>query len=61
MKNTVKIFRASALTLLVMSLSGCDDPHIYGSVGISSGFSSWGSGGWGGGMGTSISIGGRIR
>lgn len=61
MKNTVKTLRALAFTLLVMSLSGCEDPQIYGSVGISSGFSSWGSGGWGGGMGTSISIGGRIR
>ena len=43
--------------MLLVTLSGllasCDDPQIYGSVG----FSSWG----GGGIGTSVSIGGRIR
>jgi hypothetical protein len=34
-------------------IASCDDPQIYGSVG----YSSWG----GGGIGTSVSIGGRIR
>jgi hypothetical protein len=52
---------------VVMSLSGCDDPHIYGSVGMSTGYGGYGGyyGGYGGWnqprMHTSISIGGRIR
>jgi hypothetical protein len=41
---------------LCAGLSSCEEPRIYGSVG----FSNW-SGGYGGGMGTSVSIGGRIR
>jgi hypothetical protein len=48
------------LTVAALSfcLSGCEDPQVYGSVG----FSSYGGGGYygRGGMGTSISIGGRI-
>ena len=56
MKNTLRIL---VLGTLCLGLSGCDDPQIYGSVG----FSSYSGGGYygGGGMGTSISIGGRIR
>lgn len=47
------------LSTLCLGLSGCEDPQIYGSVG----FSSYSGGGYygGGGMGTSIRIGGRIR
>ena len=45
--------------MVLALLSGCDDPQVYGSVGISSGYGSYG--GWGSGMHTSISIGGRIR
>ena len=57
--NLRKTFRVLLLTMLCLGLSGCDDPQIYGSVG----FSSYSGGGYygGGGMGTSISIGGRIR
>ena len=52
-----KIARLTALLAICTGLSSCDDPQIYGSVG----FSSY-SGGWGGGgVGTSVSIGGRIR
>lgn len=55
--------RVLALVLiggLTLSLQGCDDPRVYGSVGISSGYG--GYGGWGSPrMHTSISIGGRIR
>jgi len=55
--------RGLALVLvggLTLSLAGCDDPRVYGSVGISSGYG--GYGGWGSPrMHTSISIGGRIR
>jgi hypothetical protein len=52
-----------AMTLL----SGCDDPQVYGSVGVSSGYGSYCryGGGYRGGYGnrahTSISVGGRIR
>jgi len=42
-----------------LSLSACEDPQVYGSVGVSS----YGGGGYYGGgprMGGSISVGGRI-
>jgi hypothetical protein len=60
MQETIKkTFRILLLGALCLGLSGCEDPQIYGSVG----FSSYSGGGYygGGGMGTSISIGGRIR
>ena len=41
-----------------LALGGCEDPQVYGSIGVSSGYSSYG--GWGNGMRTSISVGGRI-
>ena len=52
-------FRILLVSVLCLGLAGCEDPQIYGSVG----FSSYSGGGYygGGGMGTSISIGGRIR
>ena len=56
MNKRVGIVRGLRVTLLVTLCSlvaSCDDPQIYGSVG----YSSWG----GGGFGTSVSIGGRIR
>jgi len=51
--------RTLLLAGLLLALSGCEDPQIYGSIG----FSSYSGGGYygGGGMGTHISIGGRIR
>lgn len=52
------------LAALALLLSGCDDPQIYGSVGMSTGYGGYygGYGGWGAPrMHTSISIGGRIR
>jgi hypothetical protein len=42
---------------LCLGLSSCEEPRVYGSVGFSSYNGGWG----GGGLGTSISIGGRIR
>ena len=51
----------------VLSLTGCDDPQVYGSVGVSSGYGGYGGyyggyRGWGAPrMHTSISVGGRIR
>ena len=54
-----KTFRILLIGVLCLGLTGCEDPQIYGSVG----FSSYSGGGYygGGGLGTSISIGGRIR
>ena len=50
--------RLMALCALCLFLSGCEEPQVYGSVG----FSSYSGGGYygGGGVGTSIRIGGRI-
>lgn len=65
MKTSWLIVRVTLLTLILAGLSGCSDPHVYGSIGVSSGYSSYGGygrGGWGGpGLSTSISIGGRIH
>lgn len=52
-----KIVRVASLAAVVGSLSGCNDPHIYGRIGISSGY----GGGWNSGISTSISVGGRIH
>ncbi len=57
MKQLQFTLRGLVVSGLCLLLASCEDPQIYGSVG----FSSY-SGGWGSpGMGTSISIGGRIR
>lgn len=50
--------RTACLVLLCLALGGCEQPQVYGSVG----FSSYSGGGYygGGGVGTSIRIGGRI-
>ena len=52
----LKVIRIAALASVCLLLASCEEPRVYGSVG----FSSY-SGGWGGGVGTSVSIGGRIR
>jgi hypothetical protein len=59
MKRALRFVRWTVLALVVSVLAGCDDPQVYGSVGVSTGFGSWG--GSGTRMHTSISIGGRIR
>ncbi len=54
-----KVWRGSrliVLIVLILSLSGCEQPQVYGSIGYSS-YSGYRGGG---GMGGSISIGGRI-
>lgn len=56
----MKVFIKRGLCLAMLAvaslLAGCEEPRVYGSVGVSS-F----GGGWGGPrVGTSISIGGRI-
>lgn len=69
-KSAAKPVRALILVLLGLSLSGCEDPQVYGSVGMSTGYGGYGGyGGYYGGyrgwnqprMHSSISIGGRIR
>lgn len=59
MRNS-KIRRAAGLTALLALcslLASCEPPAVYGSIG----YSSYSGGGYGrGGLGTSISIGGRI-
>jgi hypothetical protein len=66
MRVAMKFVKCGALALLLVSLTGCDDPQVYGSVGVSSGYSSYG-GYYGNGynsgprMRGSISVGGRIR
>lgn len=52
-KVVKKIARVGAIILLAATVASCE-PNVYGSVG----YSSWG--GYGGGMGGSISVGGRI-
>ena len=54
LKRFAKLLLLSGTCLL---LASCEEPRVYGSVGFSTH-----SGGWGSpSMGTSISIGGRIR
>ena len=57
MKRVGRWLRLAAVLLLAGSVTGCD-PQVYGSIGVSSGYSSWG--GSGPNVGGSISIGGRI-
>jgi hypothetical protein len=66
-RRSLRALATAVLMGSVLSLSGCDDPQIYGSVGVSSGYGGYGGyyggyGGWGQPrMRTSISVGGRIR
>lgn len=55
MKNVFRVMRLVAIFLACMSLSGCDDVRVYGSVGYSS-YSGYG----GGGYRTGVAVGGRI-
>jgi hypothetical protein len=61
MKNVARRIAALVLAAACASLAGCEDPQVYGSVGFSTGYSNYGYGGWGSGMRSSITIGGRIR
>ena len=59
-----RFLRITALSCLLISLSGCEDPQVYGSIGVSSYGGGYGGGGYygrgGPGMHSSVSIGGRI-
>jgi hypothetical protein len=61
MRRIMKPLRWSLLAVALSALGGCDDPQVYGSVGVSTGFSSGHWGGSGSRVHTSISVGGRIR
>ena len=61
MKQALKNLRWGLLALALSGLAGCDDPQVYGSVGVSTGFSSGHWGGSGTRVHTSVSAGGRIR
>lgn len=52
--------KLAIIVVLAGSVAGCDDPQVYGSIGVSSGYSSWGGYGSGSRVGGSISVGGRI-
>jgi len=64
MKTVIKLLKGLLIVGLMSLLSGCDDPQVYGSVGVSSGYSNYGGyhhGRYGGsGVRTSVSVGGRI-
>jgi hypothetical protein len=67
MRTSLKLLKGLLLAAVFSVLSGCDDPQVYGSVGVSSGYSNYGGyhggryGYGGSGVRTSISVGGRIR
>ena len=59
MRVLVKIAGFCLVVAMASGLSGCSDPHVYGSVGVSSGYGGY-HGGRGPRVNTSISVGGRI-
>ncbi len=64
MQVMIRVAKLILALCLMGSLSGCDDPQVYGSVGVSSGYSSYGGYGrynTGPRMHGSITVGGRIR
>jgi len=52
--------RFAGVALLASTLTGCDDPQVYGSIGVSSGYGGYGGYSSGPRMRGSISVGGRI-
>ncbi len=67
MRNMFRIGKLALLLAFCGAASSCEDPQVYGSIGVSSygggGYYGGGHGYYGGGprIGTSISIGGRIH
>ena len=53
--------KLASILCLSTGLTACDDPQIYGSVGVSSGYSSYRGYNSGPRMHGSITVGGRIR
>jgi hypothetical protein len=66
MKTIITLLKVLVVASAVSVMSGCDDPQVYGSVGVSSGYSNYGGYnrgryGYGGrGVRSSVSVGGRI-
>lgn len=58
-KSFFKFVRLSAILLASLSMAGCDDVSVYGSVGYSS-YSGYPGYHGGGRYGTSVRVGGRI-
>jgi hypothetical protein len=67
-KRLSKIILTLGMAAGMTLLTGCDDPQVYGSVGVSSGYGGGYNrynrgnryGGYNSGMRTSVSVGGRI-
>ena len=59
MRVLVKIAGFCLVIAMASGLSGCSDPHVYGSIGVSSGYGGH-YGGRGPHVNTSFSVGGRI-
>lgn len=57
--RAIYLGRVLLLLAVCSSLGGCDDMQVYGSVGVSS-YSGYGGYHGSPGMGTSVSVGGRI-
>ena len=55
--RVARIARRSLILVLCLCLASCEEPRVYGSVG----FSSYGGGYGSPRIGTSVTIGGRIR
>ena len=52
--------RLAGVALLASTLVGCDDPQVYGSIGVSSGYGGYGGYSSGPRMRGGVSVGGRI-
>ncbi len=64
MKYFYRLLSFAAFLLLTLNLTGCNDPQVYGSIGVSSGYSSYGRYNHrrsGPRMHGSITVNGRIR
>jgi hypothetical protein len=62
MKTFRKCLAVTTLLMVCATLPGCGNPQVYGTIGISSGYSNHGGrGGWNPRVHTSISVGGRIH
>lgn len=59
MRVLAKIAGFCLVVAMASGLSGCSDPQVYGSIGVSSGYGGY-YGGRGPRVSTSISVGGRI-
>ncbi|MEH6471133.1 MAG: hypothetical protein V7752_07775 [Halopseudomonas sp.] len=63
MNKCYRMLQWASLLLLSVTLTGCNDPQVYGSIGVSSSYSSYNGYHRSSGprMRGSISVGGRIR